>query len=82
MDVIIFTQTYMTEMGASGPCLDAAMDAYRAAAPLGALQNVRKLALWIWLLVPLTAPVRWLRPMAKEFKAIPLTLAYLRGLPA
>ena len=82
MDVLIFTQTYMTEMGASGPCLDAAMNAYRAAAPVGAMQNVRKLALWFSPLVPLTAPVRWLRPSAKEFKAIPLTLAYLRGLPA
>ena len=79
MDIVVFTQTYMTEMGASGPCLDVAIDAYRAASPAGSMANVRKLALVLLPLVPLTAPVRWLRPSAKEFKAIPQTLAYLRA---
>ena len=79
MDVIMFTQTYMTETGVSGPCLDVAIEAYRAAAPAGAMQNVRDLAGWLAPIAPLTAPVRWLRPSSKEFKAVPLTLAYLRN---
>lgn len=80
MDIVIFTQTYMSEMGASGPCLDAAMNAYSKTAPAGAVQNVRRLALWLSPLAHLTAPVRWLLPSGKGFKAVPLTLAYLRGM--
>lgn len=82
MDMLVFTQTYITETGAPGPCLDAAIDAYRAAAPVDAVRDLRRLAFWLTALVPLTAPVRWLRPSAKEFKAIPLTLAYLRAVKA
>lgn len=79
MDLVIFAQTYIAEMGSAGPCLDAAFDAYRTTASAGSLQNVRRLAFWLSPLVALTAPLRWLRPSAKEFKALPQTLAYLRN---
>lgn len=79
MDLVIFAQTYIAETGSAGPCLDAAFDAYRTTASAGALQNVRRLAFWLSPLVPLTAPLRWLRPSAKDFKALPQTLAYLRN---
>lgn len=78
-DMVIFALTYMTEAGAPGPCPDAAFDAYRATAPADAVRNVHRLARWMTPLVPMTAPVRWLKPSAKEFRAIPLTLAYLRN---
>ncbi len=80
MDLVIFVQTYMAETAVPGPYLDAAVDAYRATAPADALLNVRRLAYWLSPLAALTAPMRWLRPSAKEFKAIPTTLRYLRGL--
>lgn len=82
MDMVVFTQTYVTEMGAPGPYLDVAIEAYRTHAPAGSMAKLRQLAFWMSPLVPLTAPVRWLRPVAKEFQAIPLTLAYLRKITA
>lgn len=79
MDMVIFAQTSIAEMGAAGPCLDAAIHAYRTTAPAGAMQSVRRLALWLSPLASLTAPRRWLSPSAKDLKAMPLTLAYLRN---
>ena len=81
MDMVIFTQTYMTEMGVAGPCLDAAMEAYAAKGPQNAIAHVQKLAGWLAPVGPLTAPLRWLKPKSREFSAVPQTLAYLRNLP-
>lgn len=78
LDIAVFTQTYMTEMSGPGPYLDLAIAAYRSNAPAGAMADVRNLGAWLLPLRPILAPVRWLRPDAKEFQAIPQTIAYLR----
>jgi tRNA A-37 threonylcarbamoyl transferase component Bud32 len=78
LDVIVFTQTYMTSVGKVGPDLEAALQAYRAAAQMGAWGQVQATCRKLLPLVPLTAPMRWLRPNAQEFQAVPKTLAYLR----
>lgn len=82
MDMVVFAQTYIAEMGVAGPYLDTAFDAYRTTAPAGSMLHVQRLAFWLSPLVPLTAPLRWLRPSVKAVKAIPLTLAYLRNVQA
>ena len=80
LDLLIFTQSCIAQMGSKGPFLDLAIEAYRAQGPADALRYVKRLAAWLHPLVPLTAPVRWFRPGAKDFSALPQTLAYLRDL--
>lgn len=82
LDVAMFTQTYMAEMSGPGPYLDLAIAAYRTQAPAGAMADVRKLGRWLAPMGPISAPAGWLRPDAKEIKAIPRTIAYLRQLSA
>jgi tRNA A-37 threonylcarbamoyl transferase component Bud32 len=76
-DVVVFVQTYITEMGDVGPDIDQAMQAYRAAAPNGSWDNVQRIAAWFALLAPVVAPVRWLKPGSAEFRAYPKTMAYM-----
>ncbi len=77
MDVIVFAQSYIAEMGDVSPDLDQAMQAYRAAAPSGSWDNVQRVAAWFALMSPAGAVVRRLKPGAAEFRALPKTLAYI-----
>jgi tRNA A-37 threonylcarbamoyl transferase component Bud32 len=77
LDVIVFVQTYVTEMGDVGADLDQAMQAYRAAAPKGSWGNVQRIAAWLALLSPVAAAAVWIRPRAMEFHAFPKAMAYI-----
>jgi tRNA A-37 threonylcarbamoyl transferase component Bud32 len=81
MDMVVFTQSYINEIGAKGPYLDIAWDAYRAAAPASALPRLKRLAFWLLPVAALVAPLRWAMPKAKGYTATRQTLAYLRSLP-
>jgi tRNA A-37 threonylcarbamoyl transferase component Bud32 len=78
IDVVFFLQTYFCEVGKIGPEIDAAMMAYRAAAPKGAWGHVRSLGAWLSPLLPLVAPVRWVMPQGREFQAFPKMIGYVR----
>ena len=80
LDLLIFTQSCIAEMGSAGPFLDLAIEAYRAAAPAEALRPVQRLAAWCYPLGALMAPVLSLWPGAKGISALPKTFAYLRSL--
>jgi tRNA A-37 threonylcarbamoyl transferase component Bud32 len=77
-DVVMFAQTAFTLWPEDGRWLDAALRAYEASAPEGAMASVQRLARWL-------APVGWLaaglaavRPESRELRAVRLTLARLR----
>lgn len=81
LDAAILVQSWFTDFAADpagvAP-LEAAFAAWKAAAPPGVLRR----AGWLgWVLLPLM-PLAWavatLRPKAREFRALPLALAYLR----
>jgi tRNA A-37 threonylcarbamoyl transferase component Bud32 len=76
-DVVMFTQTAFTQWPEDGRWLEAALAAYAANAPEGALERVRRLAFWL-------APLGWmarglsrLRPQSRELLAVGLTLKRL-----
>ncbi len=79
-DVLMFAQTAFTLWPDEPRWLDAALGAYAASSPEGAMPAVRRLAL-------LLAPVGWLaaglavlRPTSRELRAVGLTLRRLRRL--
>jgi tRNA A-37 threonylcarbamoyl transferase component Bud32 len=78
VDVVLFLRTYFSEVGELGPELDAAMTAYRAAAPRGAWGHVRSVGAWLSPLSVLTAPARWLKPRGRALQAFPKMIAYIR----
>lgn len=81
MDVVAFASSYISEVEATGPYLDIALDAYRAAAPANAVQRVKRLAFWLSPIAALNAPMHWVAPKAKGYLTTRRTLAYLRNLP-
>lgn len=78
LDVVMFVQTMMTATAGPSPELDAALDAYARTAPPAVMPRVRKMAHHLAWLAPLARAVTWVRPQAREFVAIPRTLARLR----
>jgi tRNA A-37 threonylcarbamoyl transferase component Bud32 len=79
VDVVMFAQTAVTHWPEDRRWLDAALDAYAANAPEGAMERVGRLASWL-------APLGWLaralaraRPGSRELRAVGLTLARLSG---
>jgi tRNA A-37 threonylcarbamoyl transferase component Bud32 len=78
LDVVMFVQTVMTATCEWVPELDAALDVYVTAAPGDVMPMVARVVWWLGWLGPLARAVLWLKPNAREFRAVPLTLARLR----
>ena len=78
LDVVMFVQTFMTVAGGPAPALDAALQAYAAGAPPDVLPMVGKVVRWLGWLGPVSRAVVRFRPAAREFLAVPQTLARLR----
>lgn len=84
LDVVIFTHSWFArQIGTQvGPELEAALVAYRAAAPRGLWAAVGRWSRW---LAPVASVAnllgRW-RPLSRDWAAIAPTLAYLQGLTA
>lgn len=75
LDLLIFVLSSIATLGKSGKSLRRALARYRETAPAGVWERARKMARRLRFLVPLTAPIRHLRPHSKEFAALPLALA-------
>lgn len=76
-DLLIFTQSCFGRWPDDSRWLDAALEAYAQNAPEGAMARVARLAFWLGWLKPVARLVTWVKPRAKEFRAIPLTLRRL-----
>ncbi len=77
-DVVMFAQTAFTLWPEDGRWLDAALGAYAASAPEGAMASVRRLAGWLAPVGWLAAGVSALRPGSRELRAVGLMLARVR----
>ena len=79
LDVVIFTHSWFADGRdiAPGPELDAALNAYRAAAPAGLWRAVARLARLLAPLDGLARGVARISKPSKDVQAIPSTLAYL-----
>lgn len=75
LDLLIFALSSIATLGRAGQGLRDALSHYRAVAPAGVWERARKMARCLRFLVPLTAPIRRLRPHAREFAALPVALA-------
>ena len=80
LDVVIFTHSWFAtgHAAAFGPDLDAALGAYRAAAPAGLWRSVARLVRLLAPLDGLARAVARVSKPSKDVQAIPPTLAYLR----
>lgn len=78
-DVVMFVQTCFTQWPTDRRWLDAALDAYAVSAPEGTMARVARLALWLAPLGLLSRALAKLGKTSRELRAIPLTLARLRG---
>jgi tRNA A-37 threonylcarbamoyl transferase component Bud32 len=78
-DIVMFTQTAFTQWPEDPRWLDAALQAYGATAPEGAMGRVRRLALWLAPLGWLAAAAARLKPESRELRAVGLTLGKLRA---
>lgn len=78
LDVVMFVQTVMTVSADAVGELDAALESYASAAPGEVMPMVRRVVRWLAWLGPLARAVLWLRPKAREFRAVSQTLARLR----
>jgi tRNA A-37 threonylcarbamoyl transferase component Bud32 len=77
MDVLIFVHSLFAVDRAARAELQAAMDSYRAAAPRGVWEAVQRKARGLRWLVPVTAPIRRLKPRSRDLNAVPLTIDYI-----
>ncbi|WP_112311590.1 BUD32 family EKC/KEOPS complex subunit [Pseudogemmobacter bohemicus] len=79
LDIVIFTQSCYARWPDDPRFLETALEAYRVNAPEGALARAGRLAFWLGWLKPLAWLVTRFKPLSREFRAIPLTLARLRA---
>jgi tRNA A-37 threonylcarbamoyl transferase component Bud32 len=79
LDVVIFVQGWFTLRPHPGPELTAMLDAYRMTAGPACWAEVQGLARRLRLLGPVARAISRLRPRAREFRAVPMTLDHLRG---
>jgi tRNA A-37 threonylcarbamoyl transferase component Bud32 len=77
-DVVMFAQTAFTQWPEDVRWLDAALEAYAANAPDGAMGAVRRLVVWLRPVGWLAAGLARVRPGSRELRAVGLTLARLR----
>jgi tRNA A-37 threonylcarbamoyl transferase component Bud32 len=77
-DVVMFVQTAYTQWPDDIRWLEAALAAYAANAPPGAMARVRRLSGWLAPLGWLAAALLPLRPKGRELRAARLTLSRLR----
>ena len=78
-DVVMLAQTAYTQWPNDARWLDAALAAYKVAAPPASVARVTRLAGWLAPLGWLAAVLARLRPESRELRAVPLTLQRLRG---
>lgn len=77
-DVVMFAQTAFTQWPEDPRWLEAALEAYATNAPEGAMDRVRRLAIWLSSLGWVAALAARLKPDSRELRAVGLTLARLR----
>lgn len=77
-DVVMFAQTAFTQWPEDPRWLEAALEAYATNAPEGAVDRVRRLAIWLSSLGWVAALAARLKPESRELRAVGLTLARLR----
>jgi tRNA A-37 threonylcarbamoyl transferase component Bud32 len=77
-DVVMFAQTAFTQWPEDPRWLEAALEAYATNAPEGAMDRVRRLAIWLSSLGWVAALAARLKPESRELRAVGLTLARLR----
>ncbi|WP_395540855.1 serine/threonine protein phosphatase [Neotabrizicola sp. sgz301269] len=82
MDVVIFTQSCFVRWPDDTRLLDAALAAYAANAPDGAMARVAKAARGLWWLGALARALRLILPRNKELRAVGLTRARLARVAA
>jgi tRNA A-37 threonylcarbamoyl transferase component Bud32 len=80
-DIVIFAQTAFTQWPGDPRWLNAALAAYAMNAPVGAMDRVRRLALWLAPLGWLGSGLAWLRPQSRELRAVRPTLMRLLQRP-
>jgi tRNA A-37 threonylcarbamoyl transferase component Bud32 len=76
-DLMIFIHSVFAVRDRAVADLDAAIAGYRANGPAGAWTALRRKARRLEWLIPLSAPLRWLRPASRDLNAVPQTLRYL-----
>lgn len=81
LDVVIFVHSWFAHDRdiTPGPALDAAMAAYRSAAPAGLWQAISRLTRWLAPLGALALAIGRISTPSKDVRAIAPTLAYLRA---
>jgi tRNA A-37 threonylcarbamoyl transferase component Bud32 len=77
-DVVMFAQTAFTQWPTDARWLDAALESYAVNAPEGAMERVRRLAVWLAPLGWLAAAMALVKPNSRELRAVGLTLQRLR----
>jgi tRNA A-37 threonylcarbamoyl transferase component Bud32 len=77
-DVVMFAQTAFTQWPEDPRWLEAALATYAVSAPEGAMDRVRRLALWLAPLGWIAAGAAKLKPDSRELRAVGLTLGRLR----
>lgn len=78
-DVVMFAQTAFTQWPEDPRWLEAALAAYSVSAPEGAMDRVRRLALWLLPLGWIAAVAARVKPESRELRAVGLTLRRLRA---
>jgi tRNA A-37 threonylcarbamoyl transferase component Bud32 len=76
-DVVMFAQTAFTQWPEDPRWLEAALASYATSAPEGAMDRVRRLALWLAPLGWMAAGAARLKPDSRELRAVGLTLRRL-----
>lgn len=79
-DLLILLHNILSRNRDSEVLADVMIRTYREAAPPGVLQHLRVRAMSLSWLIPLTAPVRRLKPSSRELHAVPATLQFIWGL--
>ncbi|WP_225030162.1 BUD32 family EKC/KEOPS complex subunit [Xinfangfangia pollutisoli] len=77
MDVVIFTQSCFVRWPGETRLLDAALAAYAANAPDGAMERVARVSRGLWWLAALAALARIFRPNSRDLRAVPQTRRHL-----
>jgi hypothetical protein len=78
MDVVIFTHSCFRRWPEETRLLDAALAAYAANAPDGAMERVARAARGLWWLGALARALRLILPRSRELRAVGLTRARLK----
>lgn len=78
IDIVVLVQGWFIVTPQHRPELDAMLNAYRAAAGEGAITLARRIAQALRPLLPLVRLVQRLTPRSRDWRAVPLTIGYLR----